>query len=125
MRSEAAGEEEALPTGGPSSISDCAYLPYVEKYWICAVLIVCSARIAAISYAAMRALVSLGIAIAAMIRMIAITMSNSINENPRRRRIRMQCLLRSPIVVRRLKEPISAKQFRVLPGGLLEVDAPA
>ena len=55
-------------------------------YWTCMVLMVCNSRITAISLAFMRALPSLGTAMARIIKMIAITIRSSISEKPRARR---------------------------------------
>src|SRR5262252_6614356 len=57
-------------------------LPYVELYSIAAVFIVRTEPTADASLAAMRERIRLGIAIAAMIKIIATTISNSINEKP-------------------------------------------
>src|ERR1700691_3706107 len=90
IRSAACGPGPPL-VGGPNSASVVANLWNWDMYWTCMVLMVCTSRITAISLAFMRALPSLGTAIARMIRMIAITIRSSISEKPRARRRLQSC----------------------------------
>ena len=74
--------QSTLP--GPSNESDEAYptVLYVALYAICAVLMDRTELTADASFAAMRERKRFGIAIAAMIKMIAITTRSSISEKP-------------------------------------------
>src|SRR5580704_5206445 len=85
IRSAACGPGPPL-VGGPNSASVVANLWNCDMYWTCMVLMVCNSRITAISFAFMRALPSLGTAIARIIKMMAITIKSSISEKPRARR---------------------------------------
>src|SRR6266545_5256620 len=95
MRSAEAGLGPPL-AGGPSSVRVVANRPYCDVYCTWAVCRVRMAAMAAVSCAYMRALYNLGKAIVMMIRMIAITISNSIRENPRLfLRFHLMCVSRS------------------------------
>src|SRR5258708_11621969 len=75
---------EAVPAGGPmlARVQVKPWSGYVEAYVTSAVFKVRIEPTAEASFAAIRERSRFGIAMAAMIRMIATTISNSINEKP-------------------------------------------